>query len=121
MDWTTIVTAVVSAISGGGLLSVFYMQENRRKKQLENDAMASDAWQEMVESLQKEKEEMRRELRESQEDNKRLRDENNSLTSRNTALNLMRCERNGCDDRRPPRDWERKTATKDGESNEPDA
>ena len=41
MDWTTVLTGLISAlISGGGLLGVFYMKETKKAKQLANESTA---------------------------------------------------------------------------------
>lgn len=105
MDWATIITAVVSAISGGGIMSIFYFRENRAKKTLENDAMASDSWQELFEKSEERVEKLNQKIDALYVDNAKFRDENNRLTTENAVLSMQKCERNGCPDRIPPRGW----------------
>lgn len=105
MDWTTIITAVVSAISGGGIMSVFYFKENRRKKSLENDAMASDAWQKLFERTDKELEEAREERKRLESEIKELRAKITELEVSLSEYKANKCEVLGCANRKPPRSW----------------
>lgn len=105
MDWTTIITALVSAISGGGIMSVFYFKENRRKKSLENDAMASEAWQKLFERTDKELDEAREDRKRLEEEIKQLRTKINELEIELSELRVNKCEVQGCANRKPPRSW----------------
>lgn len=105
MDWTTIITALLSAISGGGIMGIFYYKETRKKKSLENDAMASDAWQKLFERTDKELDEAREERKRLEEELQQLRAKINSLEAELSEYKANKCEVLGCPNRIPPRKW----------------
>lgn len=105
MDWTTILTALISAISGGGVMSLFHYQSDKEKRKIENDALASDGWQELYAKAEERNERMSAKIDELYAELGRFRTENTQLSTENTALKLQKCERNGCPDRVPPRGW----------------
>lgn len=105
IDWATIITAIVGAVGGGGLTSLFFMKEDKKKKTLENDAQASTAWRELYERSDKESEELKTEINELRKELNSLMQQNTELTIKNSAYNLLKCEIIGCDNRKPPRDF----------------
>lgn len=105
IDWATIITAIVGAVGGGGLTSLFFMKEDKKKKTLENDAQASTAWRELYERSDKESEELKAEIDDLRKEVNRLMQQNTELTVKNSAYNLLKCEIIGCDKRKPPRDF----------------
>lgn len=103
MDWTTIIIAAVSAlISGGGIAGVVFFRENKRAKQLENEATASSQWRELYEKSEAKVESQSLKIDALYKENNRLRDENNSLTTQRAVLASYKCETIGCVERRPP-------------------
>lgn len=105
IDWATIITAIVGAVGGGGLTSLFFMKEDKKKKTLENDAQASTAWRELYERSDKESEELKAEINELRKEVNRLMQQNTELAVKNSAYRLQKCEVVGCDKRKPPRDF----------------
>lgn len=105
IDWETIITAIVGAVGGGGLTSLFFMKEDKKKKTLENDAQASTAWRELYERSDKESEELKTEINELRKEMNSIMQKNTELTVKNSAYNLLKCEMIGCDKRKPPRDF----------------
>ena len=105
IDWATIITAIVGAVGGGGLTSLFFMKEDKNKKTLENDAQASTAWRELYERSDKESEELKAEIDELRKEVNRLMQQNTELAVKNSAYLLQKCEVVGCDKRKPPRDF----------------
>ena len=105
MDWTTVMTALISALSGGGIVGVFYFRENKRKKELENDALASDGWQELYAKSEERNDRMSQKIDQLYSELSKFRDDNNRLTTENAVLTMQKCEKKGCGDRIPPRGW----------------
>lgn len=104
-DWTSIVTAVVSALSGGGLVGLLNAKEAKRKARLENDNSAAEAWRNLYERADKECNETKEEVRALREENRQMHEKINDLVAKVTAANLQKCDVNGCDNRKPPRGW----------------
>jgi hypothetical protein len=103
MDWTTVLTGLISAlISGGGLMGVFYMKENKKAKQLENESTASSQWRELFEKSEHKNETLQTKLDASYKENTMLRDTNNNLTTQNAVLKVYKCESISCNNRKPP-------------------
>ena len=103
MDWTTILTGLISAlISGGGLMGAFYMKENKKAKQLENESTASSQWRELYEKSEQKNEKLQTKLDASYKENTMLRDTNNGLTTQNAVLKTYKCETISCSNRKPP-------------------
>lgn len=103
MDWTTVLTGLISAlISGGGLMGVFYMKENKKAKQLENESTASSQWMELYEKSAQKNEKLQTKLDASYKENSMLRDTNNNLTTQNAVLKVYKCESISCNNRKPP-------------------
>jgi hypothetical protein len=103
MDWTTVLTGLFSAlISGGGLMGLFYMKENKKAKQLANEATASSQWRELFEKSEQKNEKLQTKLDASYKENTSLRDINNGLTKQNAVLKTYKCETIACANRKPP-------------------
>lgn len=105
LDITSIITCVVSALSGGGLGWLLNASENRRKAKIENDHSAAEAWKELYERVDKECEEVKSEVAELRTKNTELHEKINDMTASLTAARLQKCTVNGCKERKPPRDW----------------
>lgn len=116
-DWGAVITAVVSAISGGGIVGIINAKENKRKATLENDKTkiendhsAADAWRELYERSDKENEELKKEIEELRAQVFKLCDEMATvkrrqavLISENAHFRSERCVIYDCPNRRPPR------------------
>lgn len=103
MDWTTIIVAAVSAlISGGGIAGIVFFRENKRAKQLQNEATASSQWRELYEKSEAKVESQSVKIDALYKENNRLRDENNSLTTQAAVMTMYKCEKLVCADRMPP-------------------
>lgn len=103
MDWTTVLTGLISAlISGGGLMGVFYMKENKKAKQLANETTASSQWRELYEKSEQKNEKLQTKLDASYKENTLLQVTNNNLTTQNAVLKVYKCESISCSNRKPP-------------------
>lgn len=116
-DWSSVITAVVSAISGGGIVGVLNAKENKRKATLENDKTkiendhsAAVAWRELYERADKENEELKKEVDELRKQVSKLCDEmadikrdHANLKAENAAYRVEKCVVYECANRRPPR------------------
>lgn len=103
MDWTTILVAAVSAlISGGGIAGLVFFRENKRARQLENEATASSQWRELYEKSEAKVESQSLKIDALYKENGYLRDQNNSLTTQKAVLTMYKCEMPECANRKPP-------------------
>lgn len=105
IDWASIITATVSAISGGGLVGIINAKENKRKQKLENDHSAADAWRELYERSDKESDELKNEVKELRAEVAKLQEQLSSEKAQKTKFELQKCEVLGCEKRKPPRDF----------------
>lgn len=104
MDWTTIITSFIGSLGlSGGIMGLFYLKENKRAKQLANDATAAQQWKELYEKAEAKNETLETKIDNLHRENNQLRDTNNTLTTQNAVLEMQKCEVNGCTTRRPPR------------------
>lgn len=53
MDWTAILTAILTFIGGGGLGAVLMFPQKRKSAELENETKASEQWKELYERSEK--------------------------------------------------------------------
>lgn len=104
-DLASIITCLVSALSGGGVGWLINAKENKRKAQLDNDHSAAEAWKELYERADKESEDTKKEVDALREENSKLHDKINDLTAKYAAANCQKCTVFGCKNRQPPRDW----------------
>lgn len=103
MDWTTIITALASALlSGGGIAGVVFFRENKRARQLQNETTASAQWRELYEKSEAKVESQGLKIEALYKENNYLRDQNNSLTTQRAVLTMYKCETLACADRKPP-------------------
>ena len=47
MDWTMMLTAVLTFVGGGGLGAVLMFPQKRKSAELENETKASEQWKEL--------------------------------------------------------------------------
>lgn len=103
MDWSTIITAIGGAfLTGGAFLSVLHYRENKKKKEIENDTMASSQWKELYERSEAKVEAQSKKIDELYRTGNDFRDQINDLTTQVAVLKLIKCKRISCDDRDPP-------------------
>lgn len=55
MDWTMMLTAVLTFVGGGGLGAVLMFPQKRKSAELENETKASEQWKELYIKSQEEK------------------------------------------------------------------
>lgn len=102
MDWTTILTAVLTFLGGGGLGAVLMFPQKRRSAELENEMKASEQWKELYERSEKNRDEQSQLIDRLYDDLKIARDANNMLTTENAILKVFKCEKIECIKREPP-------------------
>ena len=95
MEWTAILTAVLTFIGGGGLGAVLMFPTKRKAAELENEQKASEQWRELF--MQKE-----HTCKDQSNLIDRLRDEINRLTTEVAVLKILKCKNLKCADREPP-------------------
>lgn len=95
MDWTTILTAILTFVGGGGLGALIMFPQKKRAAELENETRSSEQWKELYERSENTKA-AQSELID------RLRDENNRITTENAVLKIFKCKTVKCVDRDPP-------------------
>lgn len=103
MDWTTILGSLFAAITSCGGLSVFmYYRENKRQKQIDNEAAAAAQWRELYleeRATNDRKDDKIDGLYKTAND---LRELLNEERRQNAVLKVWKCEKVGCPDRMPP-------------------
>lgn len=102
MDVETVITGIVTLLTGGGLASIAFFRERKKAEQLKNDALASEQWQKLFERSDQDNRDKDKKIDKLYEDLGRFRDENNNLTTENAVLKLKKCEVIGCINRQPP-------------------
>lgn len=109
MDWVTIITAIIAALSGGGLISLLTIREQKKALKIENKDKESDICIKLVNELQDQIEKLNERADKKDARITELEDTNavlrQQLDEKNTALAkaiLLRCTRLACDRRRPP-------------------
>ena len=105
LDFSSILTAVISALSGGGLVGLLNAKESKRKAKIDNDVSAAEAWRNLYERADKECDEVKKEVTALRDENRQMHEKINDLVAKVTAANLKKCDVNGCENRIPPRGW----------------
>ena len=110
MDWTQIIiTAITVLIGGGGLVTLFTIQDKKNEAFLNNVAKLIDQWQKMAEDRKTRAEELKRDL--DKKDNKidelydeisKLREELDHARTDIAVARLLKCETVSCASRIPP-------------------
>lgn len=106
-DIFSVANLVVGLITGGGLSAFFFLRENKAAKRIENDKNASETWRILFDEELSRHEHTRGQLDALRSQYEAARDQVAQLSIKNNALDMMRCTRNGCQDRQPPREWEK--------------
>ncbi len=110
MDWTIIITSLVSAIcAGGGIAGLINWRENKRAKKIENESNVSDMYKELLEAERSDKQRItERSCKKSEKiDNlyQRIYTLNEELNKKDiliAELQLTKCTKVKCADRTPP-------------------
>ncbi len=102
MDWTTILTAGLTFIGGGGLGALLMFPSNRKSADLENEKKASEQWKELFMQAEQDKKKQSALIDKLYDDQSRFRDENNRLTTQLALFRVLKCKNLKCTDRKPP-------------------
>jgi hypothetical protein len=106
--WETIITALATCIAGNLAMFFFFPQE-RKAKNLENEAKQSEEWKKLYEETHEELQSRDTKIDELYAEISRHRDEKakqairiTELEVENTKLKLLKCEVPSCPNRQPP-------------------
>ncbi len=109
MGWLSIILAVISALAGGGLVSLLTLRETKKSLKIDNQAKEDDRWSKLADQLQKENETLNEriekkdaritELEDSASD---LRTKLDNTRTKCAIAELLRCEAVSCPNRQPP-------------------
>lgn len=109
MDWITLITAIIAALSGGGLVSLLTIREQRKSLKIENKDKESDICIKLVNELQDQIEKLNDRADKKDARITELEDTNAALRQKldetNTSLakaTLLRCSKLSCSTRIPP-------------------
>ena len=120
MDWATIIVAFISALTGGGLLKLLTLKESRRAKKLENEKTKNEIedskkdevindWKELADQwyrylTEERKASAAKDIKLDEKDNEisELSKKNTALEVEVTRLQLTKCIKLNCPDRKPP-------------------
>lgn len=104
MDWTMMLTAVLTFVGGGGLGAVLMFPQKRKSAELENETKASEQWKELYIKSQEEKKGLSNLIDKLYDDQGHFRDENNRLTTQIAVYKVLKCRDLKCTNRNPPID-----------------
>lgn len=109
IEWTTIITGLIAAIAGGGIVELFTIREKKKGHQIENSANIQEIELKLVNELQDQIEglnsrlEKKDELLQEKDDMiSDLRSKLDSVRTKCSLATIMRCESISCKDRVPP-------------------
>ena len=102
MDWTMMLTAVLTFVGGGGLGAVLMFPQKRKSAELENETKASEQWKELYIKSQEEKKCLSNLIDKLYDDKGHFRDENNRLTTQIAVYKVLKCRDLKCTNRNPP-------------------
>lgn len=101
MDWTTILTAVLTFIGGGGLGAIIMFPQKRRSADLENEMKASEQWKQLYMQSREENKNQSNLIDKLYDDQSRFRDYNNRLTTTIAIFKVLKCKNIKCTERKP--------------------
>lgn len=102
MDWTTIISAAIAAISAGGGIGIFFDRKHKKRAaELANESTVSSQWKELFERSEKKVDAQS--------------DKIEGLASQKAVLTLYKCCKVNCPDREPPFGSQEKTHNKNHE------
>lgn len=110
MDWTTIITTAITVLIPSSILgSVVFYRENKRGKQLENEAKVIVEWQGIADMYKSRCEELKAtvdakddKIEELYRNETAMRERLDKLSSRNAVLEIFKCKEISCGNRKPP-------------------
>ncbi len=109
MDWISIIIAIIGALTGGGIISLFTIRETKKSMKIDNAEKEDNRWSMLVNGLQDQIEKQNERLEKKDSRITELEDTSAMLRQKldeaNTALakaTLMRCSKLGCKTRIPP-------------------
>lgn len=108
MDWGSILMTIIGTILGGG--GVLYWKQDKRAKELENEAKQSEEWRKLYERSEQDSKDKDAKIDSLYEEKKELREryeqkceECNKLKLEKQRLEFQKCEVFECLKRVPPR------------------
>lgn len=109
MDWTSIITSLIVALGGGGLMSILTIRETKKKLKVENVEKEGEVYVKLINELQDQIEKQNERLDKKdtiiQEKDDIIADLRAKLDSTSTSLakaTLLKCNKLNCVDRIPP-------------------
>lgn len=116
MDWTVIITSIVSCLTGGSLSAIFFYPQMKKGREIDNDIKIADQLRQIVgheeeqigkleakvDQLETEKDLLHSEINRHRDEKVLLRERNVELEVENTRLKLLKCEVPACPRRKPP-------------------
>lgn len=109
MDITTILTALISALLGGGLITIFTLRETRKSLQIDNQKKEDDRWSKLCDEQQDQIEKLNERLEKKDGRIMELEDRCTNLSTKLDEVNtdlakatLLKCSRIACQTRIPP-------------------
>lgn len=110
MDWTTIISAAVAAISAGGGIGIFFDRKHKKRAaELANESTVSSQWKELYERSEAKVNSQSDKIEGLYKTIGDLRSQVNGLTSQRAVLTLYKCCKVNCPDREPPLDHKKTT------------
>lgn len=109
MDWVSIIVAIISALAGGGLLSLLTLRETKKSLNIDNQAKEDDRWSKLADELQDENTRLNEKL---DKKDARITELEDTISLLRTELGetridlvratLLKCDRIECANRKPP-------------------
>ena len=87
MDWVSIIVAIVSALAGGGLISLLTLRETKKSLKIDNQIKEDDRWSKLADELQTENEKLNERIEKKDADTN-MRRANLALQRAITRINV---------------------------------
>lgn len=116
MDWTTIISAAIAAISAGGGIGIFFDRKHKKRAaELANEATVSSQWKELFERSEKKVDDQSNKIEGLYKTIGNMRSQLDGLASQKAVLTLYKCCKVNCPEREPPFGSQEKTHNKNHE------